>query len=355
MTSKIPAIVLAPERYLTVHGKTAHGLVREGERFDVLAIIDSSSAPGDAGEKLDGVSRGIPLVANFDEAFEKAIAKPAYCVVGMATHGGRITPELKELLIEALQRGLHIVNGLHDSVQDDADLMSLAKEKNLEVTDLRHPPAKSSLHFWNGEILKVKTPRIAVLGTDCALGKRTTCRKLLSFCNDNGIKTEMIYTGQTGWLQGGGHGIIFDSLPNDFVSGELEHATLECVKDKNPDLILYEGQSSLRNPSGPCGSEFILSAGAKGVILQHSPKRDFFEGYEDLGLRIPSLTEEIELFRLYGAKVLAVSLNQENCSDKEMNHYIEDIQSEVNLPVVQGLGDLSALLPAIQSFMEAQA
>ena len=37
----------------------------------------------------------------------------------------------------------------------------------------------------------------------------------------------MIYTGQTGWLQGGEYGFIFDSTLNDFVSGELENAIRE--------------------------------------------------------------------------------------------------------------------------------
>ena len=58
----------------------------------------------------------------------------------------------------------------------------------------------------------------------------------------------MIYTGQTGWLQGGKYGFIFDSTLNDFVSGELEHAILTCYEETNPDVILIEGQSALRNP-----------------------------------------------------------------------------------------------------------
>ena len=39
------------------------------------------------------------------------------------------------------------------------------------------------------------------MGTDCAVGKRTTTRWLMEACNQAGIKTEMIFTGQTGWMQ----------------------------------------------------------------------------------------------------------------------------------------------------------
>ena len=75
------------------------------------------------------------------------------------------------------------------------------------------------------------------MGTDCAVGKRTTSRFIMEACQAEGWKTEMIYTGQTGWMQGSSYGIIFDSLPNDFVSGELEHAILSCVSEANPDLM----------------------------------------------------------------------------------------------------------------------
>ena len=45
----------------------------------------------------------------------------------------------------------------------------------------------------------------------------------------------MIYTGQTGWLQGGRFGFILDATPNDFVSGELEHAIVEVVAPPETD------------------------------------------------------------------------------------------------------------------------
>ncbi len=76
------------------------------------------------------------------------------------------------------------------------------------------------------------------------------------------------------WVAPGGkYGFIFDSTLNDFVVGELEHAILSCIKDTDPDIVLLEGQSALRNPTGPCGSEMLVSGNAKHVILVHAPKR----------------------------------------------------------------------------------
>ena len=101
---------------------------------------------------------------------------------------------------------------------------------------------------------------------DCAMGKRTAARMLTQACKKHDINAQMIYTGQTGWLQGGQYGFVFDSTLNDFISGELEHAIITCNKETSPDLILLEGQSALRNPSGPCGSELLVSGNEHAFI-----------------------------------------------------------------------------------------
>ena len=151
------------------------------------------------------------------------------------------------------------------------------------------------LRFWTGAIAEVRAPRLAVLGTDCALGKRTTARLLVEACRRAGIRAEMIYTGQTGWMQGGRYGFVLDSTPNDFVAGELEGAVVACDREQQPDLIVIEGQSALRNPSGPCGAEMLVSAGARAVMLQHAPGRPCFKGLP--GWDIPRLDEEIALIQ----------------------------------------------------------
>ena len=353
---KQSAIVLANGRYLTPNGKTAHGLVRGSDRFAVLAVVEPLLAGRDAGEVLDGIHRGIPIVGSIDDALALIGETPAFCVVGIATHGGRLTEELRALVLEAVQKGMSIANGLHDAMSDVPEIAAAAAEKNLQLIDLRKPKPKSELHFWEGDIYAVRAPRIAVLGTDCALGKRTTARMLVQILSDNGIRAEMIYTGQTGWMQGARYGFVFDSVVNDYVCGELEHAIVTCDREVNPDVMILEGQSSLRNPSGPCGAEFLLSGDAKGVILQHGAGRAFFEGYEEQGYRIPSLQSEIELIGHYGAKVLAVTLNGKRATPDELVRYQQEFRGELGIPVVRVLEEgLSELVPVVRAHLQAQA
>ncbi|HTR03409.1 MAG TPA: DUF1611 domain-containing protein [Thermoanaerobaculia bacterium] len=351
------ALVVTDGLFATAHAKTAHGLVRGTNRYRVLAVVDGPATAGrDAGEVLDGVRRGIPIYATIADALAALPEKPALAVVGVATSGGRVTPGLRSLLAEALESGLSVVNGLHEFLADDARLAELAARKGLTIRDVRKTAPRTELHFWSGEILSVEAPRLAVLGTDCAIGKRTTARFLLEACRATGIQTELIFTGQTGWMQGEPFGFVFDSIPNDFVSGELEHAIVSCWKARRPELILLEGQSALRNPSGPCGSEFLLSGRAAGVILQHAPARTFYEDLEEFGLRIPPVADEIELIRRYGSRTLAVTLNGEGMAPEALRAEQQRLRWRLGIPVVRPLEEgVGELIPVVREFLASEA
>ena len=346
------AIVFTNDLLDTIFAKTCHGLLRGSERFHVLAVIDSKFAGKDAGEILDGQPRNVPVFASVEAFLAQATRRPEYLVVGVAFPGGYLPDSCRGEILAAMRHGMSVVCGLHHLLSDDPEFARVAKEQGVQLIDIRKPRPTRELHFWSGEIYSVRAPRIAVLGTDCAVGKRTTCRLLMQACNAAGIKTEMIYTGQTGWMQGYPYGFILDATPNDFVSGELERVIVQCDREAQPDLILIEGQSSLRNPSGPCGSELLLSADAKGVVLQHAPMRAFFTDLEELGCRLPAVPDEIRLIQMYGAKVLAVTLSDEGDDEEALRAYQRSLQREVPVPVIRPLREgVEALVPVVREFL----
>jgi uncharacterized NAD-dependent epimerase/dehydratase family protein len=351
---KAAAVVLCPGLLRTPNGKTAHGLIRGGERFEVVALLDETCAGRDAGEVLDGKKRGIPIVASLAEALTLPGPKIEWCVVGVATHGGALTPPIRALLREAARAGLSLVNGLHEFAGDDPDIRDALARTGARVVDVRRPKPKNEMRFWTGEVANLPAPRLAVLGMDCAIGKRTTARMLVEEAGRAGIRAEMISTGQTGWMQGARFGIVLDSIPNDFVSGELEGAILECHRTLRPDLLVLEGQSSLRNPSGPCGAELLLSAAARGAILQHAPARKFFDGYEGR-FPIPTIESEIELVASYGARTLAVALNGAGLSAADLAREAERLAAKLGIPVVRPLEEgVGALVPVLRRFLEEE-
>ncbi len=185
--------------------------------------MDEKDAGQDAGMLLDGKHRGIPVFKNIAEALR---LNPDYCVVGVATTGGIFHNSMSMDVKQAIENKISIVNGLHDYLTERADIVELAEKSGARLIDIRKPKNRKDLSFWTGDIFKSKAI-IAVLGTNCSMGRHTTTRFLLNDCQAEGINAQMIYTGQTSWLQGGKYGNIFDSTFNDFVSGELENAVLK--------------------------------------------------------------------------------------------------------------------------------
>ena len=347
------AIVITSGLLHEPDAKTAHGLIRGTERYTILAVIDAVHAGKDAGEVLDGVHRGIPVYANAQEAIAAlGHNRVRYAVIGVATVGGLLPAPIAATVKECLRSGISVVNGLHDYLQDMPEMVELARTHGAELIDIRRPKKRQDLHFWSGRIFQVTAPVIAVIGMDCAIGKRTTCRMVRQVCESAGINAAMIYTGQTGWLQGGRYGFIFDSTLNDFISGEIEHAIFSCWEETGAQVIFVEGQSALRNPSGPCGSEFIISGNARHTILIHAPKRKYYDHLPEWGA-IPSVASEIDLIRDLGSTVIALALNTEDCTDTEALAFQQQYQKELGirvlLPLQQGV---ASVIPLIRSLIQ---
>lgn len=326
------ALVLSAGILDQKEAKTTHGLLRSSERFQLLGLIDQKFAGQDAGNVLDGQPRQVPIFAQLSEAID-ALGKPDYLIIGIATIGGVLPKHLLDIIREALEAGISVVNGLHDYLQDHDELRLLAQANDAQLIDIRKPKKFADLHFWTEEIFQVDCPIVAVLGMDCAVGKRTTAKIIRDTARTEGKRAEMIFTGQTGWMQGAQYGFIFDSTLNDFVAGELAQAVIEAYTNEQPDLILLEGQSSLRNPSGPCGPEYLISANARKVVLVHEIKKEYFDDLPSWGA-LPSVQSEIELIRAYGSTVIALSLNTQGCTPEEAKTAQLKYQKELNIPVV---------------------
>jgi len=344
------AIIITAGMLDDIHAKTTHGLIRGTDRFKIVGVIDRNHAGKDAGEVIDGRHRNIPVYEDFDDFKTHSPEKARFCIIGVATKGGVIPPEMRVTIKEAIQSGFGIINGLHEFVSEIKELKELADQQGVELIDIRKPRPRSQLRFWSGEIYRIPSPIIAVLGVDCAVGKRTTARMLVQSMKEAGVSADMIFTGQTGWLCGIKHGFIFDATYNDFISGEVEAALLSCYDDGHPEVIFIEGQSGLRNPSGPCGSEFLLSGNAKGVILQVVPHRINFKGFENMDAPLPGVNDEIDLIKMYGSRVIGITVNTEHLSKEESYAAKKKLEKETGLPV--SLPMYEGVVPLVASLKE---
>ncbi len=348
------AIVYCGGAFNTPSGKTAHGLVRFTERYEVLAVIDAAYAGLDARHVLDGKITGIPIVNDLGEAMAIAGKKGGadVMVIGLAPDGGRLPDDAREVVKEAVQLGLNIDSGLHDFLSDDPVIATLALEKKVRIRDIRKPPDRKDLHFFSGKIEEVDCLKLAVLGTDSAIGKRTTAWIIVHGLRQAGYKAEMIGTGQTAWMQGAKYSIILDSLINDFVSGEIEHAVHEAWNNEKPDVIVLEGQGSLMNPAYPGGFELMAAGRPDYVILQHAPKRLEYDGFP--GYIMHPLEHQIKAIEfISGRKVIAITVNHEEMKPSEIPAACELITHQTGLPAFDVLHDGPAgLMQTIQRLIK---
>jgi uncharacterized NAD-dependent epimerase/dehydratase family protein len=335
------AIVYCEGAYNTPNGKTAHGLVRFTNRYRVLSVVDSRYAGRDAGEVIDSKVNGIPIFSSVQQAVMEADShtRPAtHFVVGLAPDGGRLPSSARQDVKNAISFGLNVDCGLHDYLSEDREMKRLAAEYGAKIRDIRKPPRIQKLHFFSGKIEAVRALKIAVLGTDSAVGKRTTASMIVTGFKERGLGAEMIGTGQTAWMQGVKYGLIMDSLVNDFVAGEIEHAVWSAWKQEKPDIIVIEGQGSLMNPAYPGGFEILAAGRPDVIILQHAPARLEYDGFP--GYPIQPLARQIQAIELLSGKpVAAITINHEGLSDDQIPLVCEQIQKEVGLPAFDVLRD----------------
>ncbi len=349
------AIVYCEGFFNTANGKTAHGLVRFTERYRILAVIDSRYHGKNSGTILDGRPNTIPIIKSLDSCLVLAKSKGITVsdfIVGLATDGGKLPQAAIGDIKNALRSGLNVINGLHDFITDNKELVKLAKKNHCQLLDIRKPASRKQLLFFSGKIEQVDCLKIAVLGTDSAVGKRTTAWMLVHAYRAEGYRSELIGTGQTAWLQGAKYSIILDSIVNDFVSGEIENAVYQAWENEKPDVIVLEGQGSLMNPAYPGGFELLAAGRPDFVVLQHAPRRIDYDGFP--GYSIHPLNQQIKAIEIIsGKKVKAISINHESMDKDDIRGECRKIRRETGLPAFDvlehGAGELmKLLLPTIK-------
>jgi uncharacterized NAD-dependent epimerase/dehydratase family protein len=330
------AIVYCEANFGAIDGKTANGLVRQSEEYTIVSVIDSEKAGRDAGEVLDGVHRGIPICGDLAEAVALAERPPDAFIFGIAPASGLLSVHERGVVLEAMSRGMDIVSGLHEFLGDDPVFVAAQAEHGVTIRDVRRPRNKKDLRLFDDSIATVTCPRIAVLGTDCAIGKRTTATILTRALNERGIRAVMIATGQTGLIQGARYGVALDAMPSQFCAGEMEGAVVKAFEAERPDVIVIEGQSALGHPAYLSSGFILRGSQPQAVILQHAPARVMRCDFD--GLPVPSPSVEINLIETFAdTKVIGLTINHEGMTDAEVTAAIVMYELELGIPVTDAL------------------
>nr|WP_320026910.1 DUF1611 domain-containing protein [uncultured Acetobacterium sp.] len=317
-------------------GKTANGLVRRSQKYHITCVIDSTKTGMDAGKVLEGTENGIPIFRDIAEAIDQLPEVPKYFIYGIAPKDAILSTKERRIFLKAMSLGMDIVNGLHEFISEDSEFKQQAKHFRVKLYDIRKPLANRYLHLFTGDILNVKTPKIAILGTDCAVGKRTTAMLLIAALKERGLRASFIGTGQTSLIQGEKYGIALDAIPSEFMTGELENAVVQANIHEKPDVIILEGQGALSHPAFISSCAIIRGGKPDAIIVQHPPKRKRRVDFDYL--QMPTLSSEIELLEQFSqSKVIAITLNHEDMSESEVHETIKTYEHEYHLPTTDTL------------------
>ena len=333
---KTTAIIYSENEFGKIDGKVANGLVRHSEKYKIIGVIDSTKAGLDAGEYLDGIKSGIPVFKNMIDAIDSIGTIPNYFIYGIAPLASFLDEIQKEIIFSAMKTGMNIVNGLPEFFTENKEFVRKAKEYNVQIFDIRKPPERRNLHIFSGNIYDVQIPVIAVLGTDCAVGKRTTAVKLVEALQQAGVNAIFIATGQTGILQGAKYGVALDVLSSGFASGEVEHAILTAYEKEQPDIIIVEGQGALSHPAFTSSAAILKGAMPDAVIIQDPPRRKYHCDYPNIAM--PPLDSEINLIEAFSeTEVIAITINHEDMTDDELEKTIIEYEDIYKLPTTDVL------------------
>lgn len=250
-------------------------------------------------------------------------------LIGVTPLQGRIPAHWTPLLLAAVAAGLDIVSGLHTPLDAVPGLAEAAARANVRLVDVRLPPP--NLPRATGKRRSGK--RVAMVGTDCALGKKYTALALARAMRGQGLDADFRASGQTGIMIAGA-GIAIDAVVADFIAGAAECLSPAAAAD-HWDVI--EGQGALFHPAYAGVTLGLLHGSqADALVLCHDPLRTHLVSWPDYPT--PSLREARDLYlqiaRLTNpdARLAGVSLNTSALDDAGAQAALARAEQELGVP-----------------------
>jgi uncharacterized NAD-dependent epimerase/dehydratase family protein len=320
--------IFAEGLFAKPNGKTAHGVIRYGNR-EVVAVIDSTQAGRSAAEVVPFCLHPVPIVATLREAVELG---PTALLIGVAPTGGKLDPAWRPTLREAIAGGLHVEAGLHTQLSEDAELRRAATRAGVALRDLRAAPA--DLTVPKGPASRPAGVRVVhSVGSDTVIGKKVVTLELDRAARERGERSVYVPTGQTG-VAIAGWGIAVDHVISDYVAGAGERLVHEGAE--RGDLLFVEGQGALFHPAYSGVTLGLLHGAAPDLlVLVHKAGAQAIRNYPDLP--IPPLPELVAAYegvarRVHPTRVAAIALNTADVeSDEEARAAIAAARSETGL------------------------
>lgn len=327
MATKRRMMVLTEGQLGIFSSKTATSVIRYCPDETVCVLDSKAAKTGKPLESFIGVGQGIPIVKSVADGLQY---KPNQLLIGIAPVGGKLPQAWRKIILDAIRAGMNIVSGLHHILGEDTEFAAAAKKKKVSIFDLRQPQVE--IGVAEDRLRALPQKRIALVGSDCNMGKMVTAIELDRGLRAKGYDSEFVATGQTG-IMIAGSGIATDHVLSDYVNGAAE---LLCWQRRKRKILVIEGQGSVYHPAYSGVTVGMLHGSMPHAILfQHAPARKNISHYEQFP--IPPLIQAIKLVEdlvkpIFPAPVVAVSLNTVGMTPEAAEAAVREIEQETGLP-----------------------
>ncbi len=307
--------------------KTAVNLLRYKPE-EVVAVLDPANAGKTAGELL-GVGGSIPVIRELAEA-----AGANMVTIGIAPAGGKLSPDLRSVVLEGIARRMDVLSGLHTFLSDDSEIATAASEKGVRLIDVRKNTERDVAQRKN---VNEKCFRVHTVGHDCNVGKMVVSVELTRALQRAGHEAKFVATGQTGMMIEG-DGCPIDAVVVDFINGAAEKLVLQ---NQDHEIMVVEGQGSIAHPRYSAVTLGLLhGCMPDALILCYEMGRKSVYGMEEVPL--PDLGKFKELYELmanvmHPCKVIGIGINGRKFSDEEVRREKERVEKEFGVPAADVL------------------
>lgn len=335
LTSHNRIAILMHDGVTSSRGKTGLSMLRYSD-LPIVAVIDETTAGGSIPE-LTKIPREVPIVASVQEAIAY---QPDVLAIGIAPSGGGLPDPWWQEIVQAVERGLSVVNGLHVPMASSVELQPLLQQHHGKswIWDVRTEP--KGLSVGTGQARSLPCRRVLTVGTDMSVGKMSTSLELNRLSQQRGLKSRFIATGQTG-LMLGHDGVPLDAIRVDFASGAIEQQMLRYGNDH--DILHVEGQGSLCNPASTATLPLLRGSQPTHLVLVHRAGQTHIHNFADVP--IPPLPDVVHLYETVAraggsfadTPVVAIALNTFHLSEPEAKKAIEQVQHETGLPCTDAI------------------
>ena len=312
----------------SMFAKMGYGVMRYSNN-PIVCVIDSEFSGKTVNEVINQPFK-IPIVTSVEDAHKMGAE---VLVLGLAPSGGKLPDSWLPAVETALKKGMSLVNGLHDLLNERfANLLDPTIPDQL-IWDVRKP--RTDYAIARARASKLNNKRVLMVGTDMAVGKMTAGLEVYKWIKSKGKNADFLPTGQIG-ITVMGKGIPLDAIKVDQACGAVEHLVLDA---KEKEIVFIEGQGSLLHPGSTATLPLMRGSCPTHLILCHRAEMKTLRDCNEI--RIPSLSEVVKLYESVahacGAfpmpKTIGIALNTTKLSESEALEIIDTLEKETGLPV----------------------